>query len=1572
MTPPGISPYKISKDLEEKAKEARQKKEQLDSILPEYRKANDILLSYGIEKFKETFKKIENLYNEKKYLDAYDEFIKIKDEMDAELKNLRKNLIDDNKKFVEKFISMGYDLSSFENDLENAPQNIEDFLAYLKNFNIKLRNEIKNLLNNKIAPLDSETKLKLLKTYGKQVESIDSLPEKDLESLIESIKKEITEHYMKKINVEMERIDKLRSIFDKMKISTTNFKNIEERVFNSIRAENYNDAIKMLRDFNDQTEISTRRIIGEILNNLNKNVEEAGFLGIDTKNFKTELKKIEEYFEKGDYLEVIDMVRALNISLEESKFNIIEHKLEEVRELILNLKNQGINVTEFSKLFDSAKNMISSKKYLDSMKTLDLLLDRLKLIGKQKEELLETINEFKNNIKNFSQLGISINRDYLEKIGKMAMEDPAKAKAEFEKYYSNISKRIEKSRTDYKEQMIQILTILKEIGTDVSTLSNIVNGNMEGYEFLIRINEFREKILDMLKEGLGIDKKFENPEYYIREIKPLIDSVIENISAFDFSSALSGLKRIKESTMDLRDIFISEKIKNAIKTINDLGSLGLDIKGISEDLNLISQEKQISAEEKLNIVSSIEKVIKDEINKFTYPREYFAESIQKNIEIKNIRVNTEILSKRLYDLKNSINRNDHANSMKIAMDIENSSKTMMVTSMIYITTNSMMAKKLSKFIPGMDKLINELKEYPLDEFEQRFKEMLFSMDQIYAMNSLTNLRNLIREIQEIIDQTNKFQDRKNLLDMKNVDMEALEPIYSGLEKIKNDFKGMVYERILDIHLIISKLPVKDPLNKLNSAMDKYLDGNYLETWKYLDEIEKYVNSILKDYEDASKILNDIEERINFFINIGMVLEKSTNIFNDLRAYISRGDFLGFRDNYRSIYLTIKDEIYTQVDNFLNQIEKLIIERKGKINTLIAEGLLTSARRTLKLDNAVEAIKQGLEALENIQEYQFLKKISDNFMKRMKLSMEKFGGQAPKEFTIGFDHVQLLLNQRKYAQAIIEMNNLLSKFEDLSEKIILIKKKIEEIKEKISVGVLFGFKTQNVVELYQKARSSFQSMEIDKSLQLLDEAIREISIGIDRILGIYMNSIDYLEKIAKLLGIDVGDKINEIRKLSRNIIEFSFRRNNKNNETITNVANALKLNLDKFEEENVPEIARALESKLKDLENALAAIGKENNPDIELIRNTWSKKLYLIVLDALPMIEYKITKFYVIHILDFSKDAFTEITDRIVFSEKIENYVIDSYKFSENSGDLEFDQYVSNMEKFKNELENAIIENFNKKIASLKEDFKNINTVEISSLNEYLLKKDYRSLEVSIIKMGIIYSWTRLVAEYISSRIESINSRIKELKNLGYDLKEEENLVKNISGKTYSEALSILSRLNDLLIKKEEILPVSFNLKINARIGKDEIPLNLTLLNKGNVMLKNVNVELSGAIQKIEINIEQLYPEKPFEKNLIAISNNGETLDIKISYAWKNIVHENKKSLLLDTKIEHGFTEKKATGEERCSLCRGKIFKDLDMVICNRCGATYHYQCAQRIKKCIVCGNTFDFSEQKELEVSVDL
>ncbi len=56
----------------------------------------------------------------------------------------------------------------------------------------------------------------------------------------------------------------------------------------------------------------------------------------------------------------------------------------------------------------------------------------------------------------------------------------------------------------------------------------------------------------------------------------------------------------------------------------------------------------------------------------------------------------------------------------------------------------------------------------------------------------------------------------------------------------------------------------------------------------------------------------------------------------------------------------------------------------------------------------------------------------------------------------------------------------------------------------------------------------------------------------------------------------------------------------------------------------------------------------------------------------------------------------------------------------------------------------------------------------------------------------------------------------------------------------------------------------------------------------------------------------------------------------------------------------GYSIIQATGLEHCALCRGKIFKGKEMVVCSECGATYHRPCAERLSKCKMCGNPFFF------------
>ncbi|MGC8686496.1 MAG: RING finger protein [Thermoplasmata archaeon] len=1570
MSPPGISPYKITKDLEEKVKEAKEKKDQFDSMYPKYIKIQSIFKKYGINKFDETFKKIDNFYNEKRYVDAYELLNKSKEEIEKEAFNLISDLKKEMNTFLNKLNDLGLNITDFLKLLEASTNDLQEFEKFIEKFNIDLRVFLKNSLKNSIGKLNSETKIKIEKSFGKQIENMDKMENNELISLIETVKKMITEYYMEKINIEMERMDKLRSLYEKLKLNLSKFKEIDEFALNAIKTEDYDAAIKKIKNFNDEMEVSVKRILREVINNLMKSIEEAKNLNLDTKSYLNDLNKIEELFDKGNYSSAIDSIKALNATIEESKIKIIGEKLEGVRRNIQELKNQGINVEEFIKSFEIAKNFLNSKKFNDSMKILDLLLKQSKSIRDQKNKLINAIDEFKESIREFSELGISVNIDYLEKLRKMSLENPAKANEEFEKYYSNIAKKIENSRTNYVSQMGEMIRTLKKLGLSTVELEEITKKDMGKSSFLIVIKNFREKFLNLLN-SYQIDQMFKdlNNEEIKNEIKPIIQSIKNSLEKYDFNSVIANLKRLSESTMNLKNVFMAEKIKNTRKMITNLVEIGLDLKDLIIDIDTLEKEKDISDEQKLQAINSLEKNLLERTNMFILPRQEMGESVQKNIEIRNLKIDTEIISKRIYNLRTKSNPIDLSDSFKIAMDVENISKSKLISSMGFLTSVSFVEKKLSKYFNSASKYLEELKEDPEDL--NKFKDVLGIIDQAYALNSFSYLRSMIKEANDIINITGFFQDKKSLFELKNLDLISLEPIYIDLEKLKNEFREKIYVKILDLNLVISSLPIKETKMEINEIMDNYLNNDYLEAWKKLTKLENYVNSILRGYEDASSQLKSLEGRIEFFDNIGLEMEKSKNIINDLRTKLSEGDFQDFRDSYRSNYLAVKNDIYSKVDEFLNSIENSIIQKKNKINTLIAEGLITSARRTLKLDNPIDAVRQGMEALENIQEYDFLKNITEKLIKRMKSSQENFGVQAPKEFSEGFNKVQILIHQGKYTNAIFEMHNLLSKFENLSDRISIIKRKIDEIKEKISVGVLLGVKTQEVLDLYQKARTSFQSMNIENTIKLLDDAIKSISIGLEKNLSFYRNSIFFLSEISKELGLSIEKEVKEIDYLIIKIIDFSFKRNNLDKDTITNVSNSLKKKLDDFDKNTFVKINEFLEKKVKKLENALKETGNNNTKDVDFILDAWSRKAYTILMDTLPMIDYKITKYYIVRMLDYSRNAFTEISDKIVFTGKVDNYVINSFKFSENAGEIEFNDYIDALDKFTKELDESISVNFNQKISALKKDF-NLNNTDISNLNDFLLKKDYRSLEISIIKMGILQSWLKFINSFLTEKIEEVNKKIEDLEKIGLDLHEDRSFINSIYAKTYSDAIKTLENINEILNKKENVMPVPFNVKLNSKIGKEEIPLKLYMKYNGKVQLKNVSINISGSLENISIKIEQLKPLEVIERDFISKPGKGDELILEISYSFNDNSKSLKKSVLFKTTIDRGFVKKKATGEEKCGLCKGKIFKDLDMIICSKCGATYHYQCAQRIKKCISCGNIFDFSEEKDVEVSFDL
>ncbi len=150
--------------------------------------------------------------------------------------------------------------------------------------------------------------------------------------------------------------------------------------------------------------------------------------------------------------------------------------------------------------------------------------------------------------------------------------------------------------------------------------------------------------------------------------------------------------------------------------------------------------------------------------------------------------------------------------------------------------------------------------------------------------------------------------------------------------------------------------------------------------------------------------------------------------------------------------------------------------------------------------------------------------------------------------------------------------------------------------------------------------------------------------------------------------------------------------------------------------------------------------------------------------------------------------------------------------------------------------------------------------------------------------------------------------------------------------------------------------------IEARVdnwGVDEtktIKMEIALKNPDKYGAKNITLEIHGALS-YNAKIPEIVGESEVPIQVVSeVRDPNSIINIDIVYEGPggNITT---KSYQFDINIK-GYELSKAEGTEKCALCRGKIFKDTDMVTCAKCGATYHLQCAKRVGKCRICGTVF--------------
>ncbi|GEM_PF-3210731 len=172
--------------------------------------------------------------------------------------------------------------------------------------------------------------------------------------------------------------------------------------------------------------------------------------------------------------------------------------------------------------------------------------------------------------------------------------------------------------------------------------------------------------------------------------------------------------------------------------------------------------------------------------------------------------------------------------------------------------------------------------------------------------------------------------------------------------------------------------------------------------------------------------------------------------------------------------------------------------------------------------------------------------------------------------------------------------------------------------------------------------------------------------------------------------------------------------------------------------------------------------------------------------------------------------------------------------------------------------------------------------------------------------------------------------------------------------TVAEAKMIL---NDMRSKVEGLTP-DLDIQFKEWVVDDTRAVHayVEIINRDRYPAKNVSIETHGAFSH-NSKIEEL---SPGESRILEIIEEVRDPDSMVDV---DVVYEGPGGNIATKSFQYklnlrGYFVKMASGNEKCSICRGRIFKDNEMAICAKCGATYHIQCAKRYGKCKICGNVF--------------
>ncbi len=474
------------------------------------------------------------------------------------------------------------------------------------------------------------------------------------------------------------------------------------------------------------------------------------------------------------------------------------------------------------------------------------------------------------------------------------------------------------------------------------------------------------------------------------------------------------------------------------------------------------------------------------------------------------------------------------------------------------------------------------KKTPLDEIKEEYTSA--SPQKIEQVSeAFDSFKNNLEHIQSLSDFTNTF-------DSFRTNLEKVESVTEEITLIREDLKDLIKKEDLDSAMMAQLLFVQESISRIDSRISS-INGETVDKIKedFID-LSNTVGSFLDiDVPKYKKLVSDSEVRVDSrFTNLKDQIEEN---LDTIRADVNKevttalADVETLNENaFNSVKEEFKENV-KDVKKTVKTVSSLVEEELPKYKKLFAE---TEVRTEERVKTAIDSYQETIVNLQTT-----VKEFTENEIPKYNTLLIENKIKSEKEV------------KELEEQVLSKVGNLTEKIEFISngihekteEKIVELKAVVEDYKGEIdSISKTYDnlykdFKKREISENEKLETYSEEIKKYHKRFDFLEEAVTEDLREIQSVL------VQSNENYHSSLKTEVGKFRNKISEQMKDLqvdLVVNEKHIKKQNESIEEVQNELKVVLEKLQMSSIEEKSNSLMEKIVNLEQILL---KEDNPTL---------------------------------------------------------------------------------------------------------------------------------------------------------------------------------------------------------------------------------------------------------------------------------------------------------------------------------------------------------------------------------------